>query len=248
MVLAAAFVPPGVAQLSLEDARYSRLNSLGIFSEYSNDSSPILLGSSVNRKLATFGFSYTRRVVATRQIDLYYLLELRPVFFESDPELLISQTVAGSVPFLPSSYTRRQPNACRSSVSTSTITLGMQADTVTTNTQCGRGWTFGEAFSPVGLKLNLRRSSPLQPVLSFSSGYAFSTRPIPVDDAGSFNYLLAFGAGFEYFLSPDKSKSFFGNRSIRVEYRYHHISNASTAAGNPGVDSGLFQVSYSFGR
>jgi Lipid A 3-O-deacylase (PagL) len=37
-------------------------------------------------------------------------------------------------------------------------------------------------------------------------------------------------------------------RSIRVEYRYHHISNHDTATENPGIDSGLFQLSYSLGR
>jgi hypothetical protein len=37
-------------------------------------------------------------------------------------------------------------------------------------------------------------------------------------------------------------------RSIRAEYRYHHISNHGTAEENPGIDNGLVQITYSFGR
>jgi len=37
-------------------------------------------------------------------------------------------------------------------------------------------------------------------------------------------------------------------KSIRADYQDHHISNDETAGYNPGIDSGLLQVSYSFGR
>jgi opacity protein-like surface antigen len=67
-----------------------------------------------------------------------------------------------------------------------------------------------------------------------------STQPIPVQNAGSFNFTFDLGAGFQLY----QSKS----RSIRAEYRYHHISNHSTASANPGIDNGLLQVTYSFGR
>jgi len=34
-----------------------------------------------------------------------------------------------------------------------------------------------------------------------------------------------------------------------LEYRYHHLANAgSGSSANPGIDSGVFKVSYSFGR
>jgi hypothetical protein len=46
-------------------------------------------------------------------------------------------------------------------------------------------------------------------------------------------------AGVEIYRSKSKS--------IRAEYRYHHLSNANTAQENPGVDSGLFQLTYCFG-
>jgi hypothetical protein len=67
-----------------------------------------------------------------------------------------------------------------------------------------------------------------------------STQPIPTSGAGSFNFTFDVGAGFELFQSK--------GRSIRAEYRLHHISNHGTAQENPGIDNGAFQLTYSFGR
>ena len=53
-------------------------------------------------------------------------------------------------------------------------------------------------------------------------------------------FTIEVGAGFEFYRSAKKS--------FRVEYRYHHISNDYTADQNPGIDNGLFQVTYAFGR
>ena len=63
---------------------------------------------------------------------------------------------------------------------------------------------------------------------------------VPTVNAGNFNFTFDFGAGIELFRDH--------TRSMRVEYRYHHISNHNTALANPGIDNGLFQVVYSFGR
>jgi opacity protein-like surface antigen len=80
----------------------------------------------------------------------------------------------------------------------------------------------------------------LQPTGSLFAGYILSSKRIPVDTAGSFNFTFEFGAGLEYFLSP--------LRSMRFEYQLQHFSNAYTAQTNPGVDSGLFKLTYNFGR
>ena len=68
----------------------------------------------------------------------------------------------------------------------------------------------------------------------------YSTQAIPIDYAGSFNFTFDLGAGLEFY-RPN-------SRSVRADYRYHHISNHATAATNPGIDSGIFQVTYAFGR
>jgi opacity protein-like surface antigen len=98
----------------------------------------------------------------------------------------------------------------------------------------------GEAMSPIGFQWNFLPARKTQPFVDAHGGYMFSTKPIPVYDAGSFNFTFDIGAGLEVYRSR--------TQSVRVEYRFHHISNHNTANANPGIDNGLFQVTYSFGR
>jgi opacity protein-like surface antigen len=102
----------------------------------------------------------------------------------------------------------------------------------------GRRWTMGEAISPAGFQWNFLPRRKTQPFITGHGGYMYSTRSIPVDGAGSFNFTFDLGAGFELYRSKTKS--------IRVEYRYHHISDDNTSNSNPGIDNGLFQVTYCF--
>ena len=77
------------------------------------------------------------------------------------------------------------------------------------------------------------------PTVSGFGGYLFSTHPIPLAYAGSFNFTFEIGAGLELFRST--------HRSLRVEYNIQHFSNHFTANQNPGVDNGLFKLTYAFG-
>jgi opacity protein-like surface antigen len=90
------------------------------------------------------------------------------------------------------------------------------------------------------LQWNFLPLNKAQPFFVLHGGYMYSTRAIPTSDAGSFNFTLDFGAGIELYRSK--------TRSIRAEYRYHHISNKDTSRANPGIDNGLFQATYSFGN
>jgi opacity protein-like surface antigen len=101
-------------------------------------------------------------------------------------------------------------------------------------------WAMGEAISPFGLKLNFAPRRKLQPFLIGHGGYMYSTQEIPVRGAGSFNFTFDGGIGVEFYLSNTKS--------IRADYRYHHLSNNNTANVNPGVDNGILQLTYAFGR
>jgi hypothetical protein len=228
------------SQIAPAPAYYSRLNTFGIFGEYSNDSSHIILGASENRKLLNFGGTYTRRVLLNRFVDGQYMLEVRPIMLESDP--LAHQTIHVTAPPPPATYTSEYATgaACRPfSGSFTTVVQGVtfsQTDTIT----CGRQWTFGEGFSPAGFKWNFRPRHHIQPVISVLTGYMFATKPIPVSDAGSWNFTFEFGGGIEWYRSA--------THSLRLEYRIHHISNDYTAAANPGIDNGLFQMTYSFGH
>jgi len=230
---------------------FSRLNSFGAFGEYSNSSSHILLGFAQQRKLLNFGASYGRRILLRPLVDLEYVAEVRPLMFESDPVVQATDVETSSkYPTQSYQYSYRPDQQCRPSlISTFSVTdtQGNTYTSVTTGT-CGRQWTFGQGFSPAGLKVNLLPRHAIQPVITALGGYMFSAQAIPVNGAGSFNYTLEIGAGVELYRSRGTSDSRFGKRSVRAEYRYHHISNKNTALTNPGIDSGLLQVTYAFGR
>jgi opacity protein-like surface antigen len=219
---------------------YSRVNTFGVFGAYSGDSSHMVLGYAQNRKLLDIGVAYNRRLRLGSIVSWQYSAELLPVALESDPVthyVLNQQTPTPGV--LVSDF--RQVAACvaNSASYSDTLPNGVTfSGTVTTT--CKRTWTVGEAFSPVGLQWNFRPRQRLQPVVIGHGGYMYSTQAIPTDDAGSFNFTFDLGAGLEFYLS--------NSRSIRADYRYHHISNHDTANDNPGIDNGIFQVTYAFGR
>jgi hypothetical protein len=233
-------VPAALAQTKPHALYYSRLNTVGFFGEYSNTSSHILLGVSRNRKLLNFGGFYTRRVLLNHIVDGQYMIELRPIMLESDPitRLVITETAP-----MPGSITFNDAVARRCRPSSDTVSGGSGShsfsETITTNCE-RRQWTFGEGFSPIGFKWNFLPRHRLQPVFTSLAGYMFTTRPIPVANAGSWNFTFEAGVGLEFYRSA--------SRSIRAEYLLHHISNAYTADANPGIDSQMIQITYAFGR
>jgi hypothetical protein len=100
--------------------------------------------------------------------------------------------------------------------------------------------TYVTAFSPLGYKLSGFQGRRIQPFVTGLGGFAVATRDIPVFNSSAFNYTFEFGAGVEWFQTH--------TRSCRFEYRYHHLANTGSAAENPGIDSGVLKVTYSFGR
>jgi opacity protein-like surface antigen len=218
---------------------YSRLNTFGFFGAYSNDSSHILLGITEQRKLLNIGGVYNRRLLENNHVVWQYSAEVQPVALESDP--VEHQTIIYTSP-APATYhlTIVPFGACHTASGGVTQVLGGKTYTYTYTNQCSRQWTIGEGMSPIGFQWNFRPHHKLQPIVTGHGGYMYSTQPIPVANAGSFNFTFDVGAGLELYRSK--------TRSIRAEYRYHHISNHFTANENPGIDNGLFQVTYAFGR
>lgn len=220
---------------------YGARNRFGVMAEYSNDSSHIILGTSENIKLGAVGLQYQRRLLATRQFVFSYAAEIRPAIFESSPtetdvnyalapypgiyssgEYLTERCKAGVIPY---SFTSRLPQFSSEGF---------------LEVRCGRQMNFAQGMSPAGFRVNFRPRHRLQPTFSTLEGYIFSTKPLPIASAGSFNFAFELGLGLEYYLAP--------KRSIRLEYELQHYSNDYTAYTNPGVDSGIFKLSYSFGR
>ncbi len=219
---------------------YSHRNAYGFFFGFSNDSSHILLGEAENRKLLHIGASYGRRLLLSRFLDWQYNGELLPVALEGDP--LSRFVVQQTSPVVDTVISATDPLVSCSPINSS---YSYVADGVTyagtVSISCrGRRWTVGEAMSPVGFKWNLLPSHKAQPFFIGHGGYMYSTQPIPISLAGSFNFTFDFGAGIEFYRSH--------TQSLRAEYRYHHISNHNTAQENPGIDSGLLQLTYVFGR
>ncbi len=227
------------AQTKPENPYYSRKNTYGFFAAYSNDSSHILLGVVEQRKLLDLGVSYSRRLWQGRVVNWQYNAELLPVALESDP--LVKQVETITSPF-PGTFTNTYApvGACHEAYVSFTHKIKGKFYSYNYVDTCSRQWTIGEGMSPVGFQWNFVPRHKVQPFFVGHGGYMYSTRAIPIEGSGNFNFTFDFGAGLEFYRSK--------TRSIRAEYRYHHISNHDTAGQNPGIDNGLFQVTYAFGR
>jgi len=225
-----------------DSTTFGSKNTYSAFFEYSNDSSHIVLGSSPDRKFVGLGLQYERRLLSNHIFVWRYAAEFRPLVLESDP----TATLTVSIVAPPPSITLIEPTAAalqciagqRTFSGTDPITGIHYSETISTN--CGRRWTYAQGLSPAGTRINLFPHRRLQPTVSFLAGYLLSAKKIPLDAAGAFNFTFEFGAGLVYYQSQ--------SRSIRFEYQIQHFSNAYTAVANPGVDNGLFKLTYSFGR
>ena len=242
-----------LAQTQPESPYFARKNTFSFLGAYSNDSSHILMGQAENRKLVDIGAGYSRRLFVNGIVNWQYSFEILPVALDSDPVQVNSQTntlvFTNGMPTQTFTGVGSNPTALACAASTTTQIYPIYqlpsktligTETVVNVFTCTRRWVIGEAISPIGFQWNFMPRNKLQPVVSGHGGYMYSTQPIPTSDAGSFNFTFDIGAGFELFQSK--------GRSIRTEYRYHHISNHSTAQENPGIDNGVFQLTYSFGR
>lgn len=239
LATAACIAIPAHAQAADANPFYARKNSFGIFFAYSGDSSHILMGYAEQRRLLNLGVSYSRRLWMNHLVNWQYDGEFMPVALESDPIQYTTATVTFSNPPSTLTNTTAIPTvlACQPS---SGNEIGPGGVTLSYTTTCGRRWVIGEAMSPIGFEWNFLPRRRVQPFLDGHGGYMYSTQKIPINEAGSFNFTFDFGAGFELYRTQ--------RQSIRAEYGYHHLSNHNTASQNPGVDNGLLQVTYCFGR
>jgi len=92
---------------------------------------------------------------------------------------------------------------------------------------------------PIGIQLNFRNHRKWQPFVNATGGFLYFIEQVPVTDSSQYNFTFAFGGGVEIFS---------GRHSVVLGYRYHHISNGYTATYNPGIDSQMISVGFSFKR
>jgi len=230
------------AQAPADNTYYSRKNTFGFFGAYSGDSSHMLLGDAENRKLLEFGVSYGRRLVLNHVVNWQYSGELLPLVLESDPMTLFTDHQTQPTEMIYSFESVPEVSCSPVTVHYSYVDqlTGITYSGSTTTSCHGRRWVTGVGMSPAGFQLNFLPRRKVQPFLIGHGGYMYSSQAIPIDNAGSFNFTFDIGAGFEMY----RAKA----RSIRAEYRYHHISNNNTARLNPGIDNGVIQFTYCFGH
>jgi hypothetical protein len=221
---------------------FSRKNTFGIFTAYSNDSSHILLGDAENRKLLDIGVVYNRRLFQNHFMNWQYSGELLPVALESDPIAhQVQYQTRPTVTTIGDPYTWGPVISCSNPLVPYTYVYEGVTYVGNTTLKCtAREWTIGEGMSPVGFQWNFLPQRKTQFFVDGHGGYMYSTQPIPMTDAGSFNFTFDLGAGLEFYRNR--------KHSLRAEVRFHHISNHNTSDDNPGIDNVLFQVTYAFGK
>ncbi len=243
----ASFAAAAAAQSPDANPFFERKNTFSVFGAYSNDSSHMLMGYAGGRKLLDIGAGYSRRLFVNHVVNWQYSGEILPVALENDllgqqvdhqtqptvmtfPAHSIGQVISCAVITTPYNYTIPNPSGSGSTTYSGTLVQSC----------AGHQWNIGEAISPIGFQWNFLPRLKMQPFFIGHGGYMYSTKPIPVIYAGSFNFTFDVGAGVELYRSK--------TQSVRAEYRFHHISNHGTAQYNPGIDNGLFQITYSFGH
>jgi hypothetical protein len=226
------------AQSKPEQGYYARANSWGVFAGYADDSSQMLAGSASERKLVLLGASYSRRLVVVRALNWQYDVEILPLALDSDP--VATTTVTETFASPPHTVTTVQENPTEFGCHPSSVSTTDAGETKSTVVTCSRRWVEGGGIAPVGFRWNFLPRLAVQPFLVGHGGFIETVNAIPLRNAASFNFTYDGGAGFEWYR--------WGTRSVRVEARFHHLSNMETAPRNPGIDCFVFEASYAFGR
>ncbi len=99
---------------------------------------------------------------------------------------------------------------------------------------------YGAGAAPFGFKLYLASSPRVRLFGSTAVGGLWFTRDMPIPDARRFNISFEYGGGVAI-LWADR-------RAIILGYKFHHLSNANSAAVNPGLDSNVFYLGLSRSR
>jgi hypothetical protein len=103
--------------------------------------------------------------------------------------------------------------------------------------QTGNEPVYGAGGMPFGFKLLIGSSSNVRLFGATSVGGLWFTRDVPIPDGRRFNFSFEYGGGIEFGRRTQ--------RTIILGYKFHHLSNANSAAVNPGLDSGVIYVGIS---
>lgn len=223
---------------------YSSPRAYTGFVEYSNDSSHMLIGYATGRKITALGLGFERRTFLMNGMTGSMIGEIRPFMTVTDPTMTGFKLEFPEQPAYSGLVKFTSPVPVDNPVTAKPLNVILvmqnQAYAGTATYTGGTRSTYVTAISPLGYKLSLLPHKRIQPFVTGLTGVAFAPRDIPVFNSSSFNFTFEVGAGIEVFQTH--------TRSCRMEYRYHHLSNADSGNVNPGIDSGVVKVTYSFGR
>lgn len=101
---------------------------------------------------------------------------------------------------------------------------------------------YSQAFgvAPIGLQINFRPNSPIQPFIQGSIGFLYFNETTPTRTGKQFNLTADIGGGVQYFVAP--------KTALTLGYRYHHLSNGFQGQENPGIDSSIVYAGISLFR
>jgi lipid A 3-O-deacylase PagL len=100
----------------------------------------------------------------------------------------------------------------------------------------GRGPVAGFAISPIGLEARIRLTSRWRAYTAGAAGCVWFTREVPTAYSRAFNYTFEVGGGLLW--------QYRSRESLRVGYKFHHLSNLYTAPNNPGIDGAVFLLGF----
>jgi hypothetical protein len=223
----------GSAARGQEPGSFGGVESFGISSGYSPDSSHILIGEAEQRRTWTAGVEYSHRLGSGHITRFDFEASLLPFYQESDPTLIGTSIADPAHP-----YVFAQPAVRVTYVShgpIGSITVNGRNDSV--YALYGRQATYAGSLSPLGARATWFQRSRIQPSFSVDLGLVVAGRDIPVDNSDRFNFLFSFGPGVQVFATA--------RSSVRLEYIFRHISNAGRGDVNPGVDQGVFRLTLS---
>ena len=97
---------------------------------------------------------------------------------------------------------------------------------------------YGAGFNLLG-RHYLDTHGSVRPFITLGAGMILSEDAIP-EGSAKLNFTPQAGLGIQW-RSP-------AGRMVTVEYRFHHLSNASRVQPNPGINSSVVLVGFSFAR
>jgi hypothetical protein len=98
----------------------------------------------------------------------------------------------------------------------------------------------GIGLAPIGIKLNFRPRSRIQPFLDLKGGFVVFSDRIPTDRGTRFNFTAQSGGGLQILTGP--------RTSFTIGSRFHHISNGGLGLTNPGFNTVMLYTGFSIRR